>query len=190
MQHEQDEAAAERFRNGDPAGLQELYERYSDVVYGYLSFLTWDETLRDDVFQDTWVRLAGSIRKRGAPRNFRAYAVTTARNLFRDRMRDRKRNTGLFLPAGQPPLGNEPPHQIPDSSPGPREKLEETRLTERLAREVLRLPSKEREVLVMRLETGLTFREIARILGRPIGTVLARMHRATERLRRNLGDIE
>jgi len=190
MEDGRDQAAAERFRDGDPAGLEEIYDRHADAVYRYIAYQAPDPDSREEVFQETWIRLAEILRKQGPPRHFRAYAVATARNLLRDRSRQWFRNLRFFPRNGKCEEGEAPPPDIPDPGPGPRDCLGEKTLAARLAEEVRRLPAREREVFLMRMEGGLKFREIAEALGRPIGTVLARMRRATERLRKRLGDIE
>jgi RNA polymerase sigma-70 factor (ECF subfamily) len=190
MENRRDEEAAARFRDGDPAGLEELYDRHADPLYRYIAFMAPDPESREEVFQETWIRLADILRKNGPPRHFRAYAIATARNLFRNRKRQWFRNLQVFErepPAGE---GERPSRDFPDPKPGPRDNLDESMLAVRLAEEVRRLPAREREVFLMRMEADMKFREIAEALGRPIGTVLARMRRATERLRKRLGDIQ
>lgn len=190
MGKEEDQAAAERFREGDPSGLEELYADHADAVFRYICFLTPHPDEREEVFQDTWVRLATAVRKRGAPRDFRPYVVRIARNLLRDRARRNRVESALFT---QPPGRSETSRssdELPDSNPGPREWLNREMVAARVAHEVRRLPAGEREVFLLRMEGGLKFREIADLLGRPVGTVLARMRRATMRLRKRLRDIE
>jgi len=49
------------------------------------------------------------------------------------------------------------------------------------------LPARQREVFLLRMETDLSFREIARIQKSSINTALARMSYALEKLRHRLG---
>jgi RNA polymerase sigma-70 factor (ECF subfamily) len=53
--------------------------------------------------------------------------------------------------------------------------------------QIERLPVEQREVLVLAAVEGLRYDEIARLLGVPIGTVMSRLSRARERLRRMAG---
>ena len=50
------------------------------------------------------------------------------------------------------------------------------------------LEADEREVLILRHYSGLSFREIAGIMDAPLGTVLARSHRALLKLRERIGE--
>jgi RNA polymerase sigma factor (sigma-70 family) len=69
------------------------------------------------------------------------------------------------------------------SLPGARELMEEKERLQALVKAIALLPEKEREVVAMRTQGELAFREIAEIVGAPIGTVLARMHAAKKRLK-------
>jgi RNA polymerase sigma-70 factor (ECF subfamily) len=55
-----------------------------------------------------------------------------------------------------------------------------------IAQAILQLPAEERQVVQLRLQEELGFREIAELLEVPLGTVLSRMHQARDRLRRAL----
>jgi RNA polymerase sigma-70 factor (ECF subfamily) len=51
------------------------------------------------------------------------------------------------------------------------------------------LPEREREVLVLKEFEGLRYREIAELLGIPIGTVMSRLYTARKNLAEILGDV-
>ena len=63
---------------------------------------------------------------------------------------------------------------------------EDQRLT--IEQALVRLPYESREVIVLRELEGLSYKEIAQAVGVPIGTVMSRLARARERLRRLVGD--
>jgi RNA polymerase sigma-70 factor (ECF subfamily) len=64
---------------------------------------------------------------------------------------------------------------------------EDQRLT--IAQAMAMLPYESREVVVLRELEGLSYKEIAQAIGVPIGTVMSRLARARERLRRLIGDV-
>jgi RNA polymerase sigma-70 factor (ECF subfamily) len=74
-----------------------------------------------------------------------------------------------------------------DSSPTPGERFESKATSEDVRRAVRALPEGPRQVLLMRIEGDLPFREIAEELGVPLGTALTWMRTATLRLREMLG---
>lgn len=58
---------------------------------------------------------------------------------------------------------------------------------EEMLRAVAELPDAQREVVVLRISVGLSFEQVAEMLGIPLGTALSRMHAAQRRLRELLG---
>ena len=70
-----------------------------------------------------------------------------------------------------------------DSQPAVSEVMEQRERLQALDQAISQLPEKEREVVAMRTQGELPFKEIAEIVGAPIGTVLARMHAAKKRLK-------
>ena len=74
----------------------------------------------------------------------------------------------------------------PPSSDSELEEAEERRL---LYEAINRLREPEREVVLLRLQSDLTFREIAEVLRKPLNTVLSHMHRAVRRLRTELKEL-
>jgi RNA polymerase sigma-70 factor (ECF subfamily) len=75
----------------------------------------------------------------------------------------------------------------PDRLPDP-ERLQLRRADQRLVREgIAGLPAEYREVLVLRELEGMSYKEIARMTGAPMGTVMSRLARARKRLQEALG---
>jgi RNA polymerase sigma-70 factor (ECF subfamily) len=54
--------------------------------------------------------------------------------------------------------------------------------------QISRLPDEQREVLLLAAVEEMRYQDIAKVLGVPIGTVMSRLSRARERLRRMTGD--
>jgi RNA polymerase sigma-70 factor (ECF subfamily) len=70
----------------------------------------------------------------------------------------------------------------PDESLGPEALLLQQQIVDRVRRAVEQLPADFREVVVLRELEGLSYKEIAAVVGIPIGTVMSRLARARERL--------
>jgi RNA polymerase sigma-70 factor (ECF subfamily) len=69
-----------------------------------------------------------------------------------------------------------------DASPDPEAQMIQQQTIDEVRRALLTLPTDFREVLVLRELEGLSYREIAGIVGIPLGTVMSRLARARERL--------
>ena len=77
----------------------------------------------------------------------------------------------------------ERPHDPPDAEPGPLERSERGELQRLMWSCLGRLDRAHREILVLRDYQDLSYREIAEVLGVPLGTVMSRLHAARSRLR-------
>jgi len=74
------------------------------------------------------------------------------------------------------------------TGPDPVRKVEQDELRERVRKAIESLPDRERETMVLREFEGLRYREIAELLGIPIGTVMSRLYSARQRLAEALED--
>ena len=190
-------AAAAR---GDAAAWARLVRAYSGRVYGLLMVNARDPELAEELTQATFVALVeqlrpdrdGGYRERG---RFEPWLFRIAMNKLRDEMRRRRRQARPTDPTGRAGLDRPPAgpaagrsRVAPDDRAGgvgedPAAAAERAETLARLRAAVANLPEADREVLHLRHTARLSFREIAEILGQPLGTVLARGHRALKKLR-------
>ena len=80
--------------------------------------------------------------------------------------------------------------EIPDPSPTPDERFELTATADDVRRALSDLPEGPRQVFLMRIEAGLSFREIAEAMAIPIGTALTWMQTAKVKLKEILGRLK
>lgn len=155
----------------DPARFVELYDRYVDRVYAFVSRRTHDRTTAEDITSEVFQRALahlGRFEWRGVP--FGAWLFRTASNALADRWRQDGRES------------HDPPADVPD-----------TREVEELQRRVIlfelvdRLPDGQRQVIQMRFVEEKSIREIAAALGRSEGAVKQLQLRALENLRKGMG---
>lgn len=78
--------------------------------------------------------------------------------------------------------------EAPAAVPDPAAALELAERRRRIAAAIDRLPAREREVLVLKEFENLRYREIAELVGVPIGTVMSRLYAARQRLAGALED--
>lgn len=167
---------------GDVKSLSELVVRHSKWMQAYLRGML-QAADADDAFQDAWMRVIRSAaRYRGG--KARAYLASAARSAALDRLRRMGRTVSLDDEDG---IGGAAAETAADAAPNPRERFESKATGEDVRRAVRSLPEGPRQVLLMRIEAELTFREIADELGVPLGTALTWMHAATENLKKTLG---
>lgn len=148
-----------------------------DRVFSYASMVLRDPTEAQDVAQEALVRLWKHRGRVDAP-GAHLWLKRTAHNLCIDRLRQRK---------SRPEVGTELLETAsPDPAPGPRQLAEAGELGRQLENALGALKPRDQAVLVLREVQGLPYGEIAQILGMPLGTLKARLHRAREQLRAKL----
>lgn len=176
-----------RAQRRDPRAFDMLIEAYSSRLYGYFYRFTGSRPDAEDLLQDLFVRLVRMIGQYEHEGRFDGWLFRIAGNLIRDRLRRRRtaRQAGLGSAGGG--TGDEagdPLIQFPDpSGDRPGDRLQKAEETDRLQRAIDRLPEHEREVILLRHFSLMAFKEIAELLGVPLGTALARGHRGLARLR-------
>jgi len=179
------EAEVAQLRRGDLDALSLLLARYQNRLYRYLLRLVRDPATAEDLFQQTWLRVAEKIGKYDTRRSFDAWLFTVARNLAFDHLR-RVAPESLDEPVG----GNDSVIARADllrsKEPPALESLVARERTERLAVAMNDMPVIYREVLALRFEEEMKLEEIATVQSAPLSTVKTRLRRGLEVLRADL----
>ena len=166
---------------GDRHAFSQLVRRHKDHVYRYILGMVRDPELASDLFQDTFLRVINVLQKRpGAytpQKRFGGWVTRIARNIVLDHMRSRSKWQDISE-------GDETYwERLPDTEPLADEVLHSNQQRDWLDQFIARLPDAQREVLILRQDTELTFREIADITDVSINTALGRMRYALINLR-------
>jgi len=177
-----------RARAGDPEALTRLVESYSGRVFGLLYRLTGTREAAEDLMQETFLRLVRAIRQYEHVGKFEAWLFRIAANLARDRARAQGRRGAAGPAAEQDVEEGRPWGRTAAPADDPQQPLVKREHGERLASALERLSHIDREIILLRHYSELSFREIAGLLGVPLGTALARAHRALARLRQEMTD--
>jgi RNA polymerase sigma-70 factor (ECF subfamily) len=180
------ELVAAYIKRGDEQAFATLLSRHQDRIFGYLMGMVRDQTVADDLFQETFVRTIRAMNaEKGsydAQGKWLQWTLRIARNVALDHMRSQKRRrsrTGLD--------DNERVDidQIAvDGEMSAADALQRDEQNEFLYACIDQLPDEQREVLLLRHESDLTFREIADLTDCSINTALGRMRYALLNLRR------
>ena len=185
--HNTDDELMAAFIVGDSTAMETLFLRYRQSVYSWLLRMTGDVTEAEDIYQDVWLKV---IRHAADYRsgNFRAWLWQIVRNKTTDRMR--KMSPSLILDSPISAEG-ESEETIVDQLSDDRAadalmQIEEVERRRVVCEAIEALPMAQREVILLRVNGELPFKEIADMLTTPIGTVLARMHKAVKSLKDTL----
>lgn len=160
---------AERSRAGDSDAFAELYRRYLTPVYRFIfrrvgGDIAAAEDLTSQVFLEALNSLSG-YRERG---QFAAWLFTIARR----RLADRYRRPGMNSL-----------EDVPEALLGIADGLEQREDLQRLKQLLTALDDEKRELLQLRFSAGLSFANMAAVLGRKEAAVKMSFYRVLERLR-------
>jgi RNA polymerase sigma-70 factor, ECF subfamily len=180
-----------RAQRREAAAFEQLIDAYSARLYGYFYRLTGGRDDAEDLLQEVYVRLVRMIGQYQHDGRFDAWLFRIATNLVRDRVRRNRKSRAAGLGAGD---GGEEPEAFGQHSdprmPEPGEVVSQAEQADRLQQAIQDLPEPEREVILLRHFSQLSFREIAETMGTPLGTALARAHRGLIHLRQLMREPE
>lgn len=181
-----DEELIDMIAHRDAGAVSLLYERYARMIYGLAMHVVGDAASAEEVCQDVFMRV---WEKSGTYRPDRGKVVTwlarIARNRAIDVLRSRRtRETDLPQP------GDESAALPEASAADPGDHLWQSFREQEVRDAVAALPADQRRALSLAFFQGLTHREIAQVLGEPLGTVKTRIRDAMRKLRTSLGNRE
>lgn len=148
-----------------------------DAAYNLARWLTGNPDDAEDVVQDAYVRALGAAsRFRGGDQ--RAWLLSIVRNgCYSSHRRQRVRQATDF---------DETVHGEDTTTPSPEQRAIDRETSRRVRIAVERLTTEFREVIVLREFEGLSYKEIADVVGAPLGTVMSRLSRARTQLQATL----
>ncbi|MHC4127800.1 MAG: RNA polymerase sigma factor [Planctomycetota bacterium] len=174
------ERTLQRAAGGDETAWGRIVEAYGPRVFGLIRAQCGSVELAEEITQSTFCTIVARIGQYTELGRFESWLFRIAVNRLRDEMRRRKRQArpveaeALAGLAGADEEGRSAP-------------ADEVRA---LRAAVDRLSEADRRVIHLRHFAGLSFARIAEVLGEPLGTVLARQHRALGKLRQMLTEGE
>lgn len=166
------ESLQEKFialQSGDQIAFEELYDHLKTPIYTIILRITRDRSLSEDILQEVFLKLY-QLPPKPPIKNPRAYLFRMARNLAIDNVRKLPQYANwesveniVYLP-------------IEDFLDDWTAKMD-------IDRAMKTLPLQECQIVSLRINGGLKFREISDVMDMPLGTVLWRYQKAIKQLR-------
>jgi RNA polymerase sigma-70 factor (ECF subfamily) len=188
-----DEALVENYRRTkDMNYFKSLVRRYQTRVYSVAVRILGNTEEAEEVMQDTFVRVHQNLDKFRNEASFSAWLFKIAHNQCVDILRNKRRTQPSMLsfdpqfsPADEEGSvgGRYVVSQLADEAPTPEQRADSDEQEKVIAASLRQLPENQREVLVLHDIEGLTYQEIAEIVGASIGTVRSRLHYGRLKLR-------
>ncbi|HIA72625.1 MAG TPA: sigma-70 family RNA polymerase sigma factor [Phycisphaerales bacterium] len=161
--------------SGDEVAWGFLVNAYSHRVFALIRSKCGNEDLAEEITQSTFCTIAQKLATYTETGKFEAWIFRIAMNRMRDEMRRRKRHA---VPMENEMIGVLAPGVIDEHTDE-----EMAKAVQRLRTAVRQLSSSDQDIIHMRHSAGMSYKQIADVLGEPLGTVLARQHRALGKLR-------
>jgi RNA polymerase sigma-70 factor (ECF subfamily) len=177
-----DDCLIAEFANGNNLAFDVLLERHQKRVYNYIFHLVKDADVADDIFQETYVKIIMTIKQGRyyADGKFASWQLRIAHNVVIDHFRQEKSEATVSTDETDYDLLNR--RDLSDNT------IEDVMIDKAIrddVRHIIRaLPREQRQVLVMRYYSNMSFKEIAERTGVSINTALGRMRYAIINLRR------
>ena len=156
------------FKNNDFSSFDEFYDSTSRLVYFVISGIVKRKEIAEELMQETYLKFIQSLNTLESNYNPKSYLITIARNLAINEYNKAKKT-----------VYNE---EIIDIIP-------EDKITYNVDLGIISyLEETEQEIVTMHIVGDLKFREIAKIINKPLGTVLWLYNKAIKKLKKKVGE--
>ncbi len=182
---ESDGTLSQRARSGDSAAFGVLIERHMRRAYVHALGIVGSREDALDLSQEAFARAYRARHTLDPDRPFYAWLYQILRRLCFNFLRDGKARARLMDAEGTAWLVAAARSAHVD----PATEAERAEARRKVIGAIERLPDREREVLVLKEFEELKYREIADLVGVPIGTVMSRLYSARKRLTEALEDF-
>ena len=170
-------------KKGDNDAMTKLINLYASSVHNLIFSIIRDNSVVEDLAQETFVRMFLSIHHYEFRAPFRSWLFRIAVNLCRDHLRKKKVRKIITRFQVDEETGEE--QSFTDENQDPTAEIFENERMQLITDALAKLPESSRIVFVLREMKDLSYEEIAEALKWKIGTVKSRLFRA----RRELADI-
>jgi RNA polymerase sigma-70 factor, ECF subfamily len=167
--------------------LEVAYDLYKSDIFRFVFHLTGNRAEAEDLFQETWLRAVRHGQLRPAGQDLKPWLLTIVLNLHRDALR-RKRIRRMFLLRQYHREQEDSSFSggYAPSSTEPARATEQAWLQRDIDQAIARLPERQRRVFLLSEFEAVRQKEIAGIMGIPVGTVKSLLYRAVKKLQRDL----
>lgn len=169
-----------RARRGDPIAFRALFEQHAPAVWRFLRDLFRDDAAADEATQETFVRAHGKLGALRDDARLSSWLLGIARHIYLESRRTRGTHLDIASEESEPLLEAALP------SPTPEDLLLDREMEGLLAEALGELREERRSALLLRIDHGLAYEDIAQVMGWSLPKVKNEIHRARLQLRERL----
>ena len=163
---------------GEASAFGEIVSRYRKLVARTVKGMLGDSVFAEDIGQEVFIKLYYSLSEFRGEAKLSTYIQKIAVNLTLNEIKRRKRFFSMFSQRGNNEMYE---YDVPDYEGTEKEEAKEL-----VNKALMGIDPKFRIVVIMRMLQGYSTKETAEILNLPLGTVLSRLSRAQEQLKKIL----
>ena len=182
LQQRSDQDLVKRFIQGDQTSIEVLINRHKNKVFTYIILIVKNQSLAEDIFQDTFIKVIKSLQEGKYKDNgkFVSWVIRIAHNLTIDHFRKEKQINTYSNEDYEADIFNS--RKLSENT------VEDIMVESQIIKEVRllidELPEDQKQVILLRHYGGLSFKEIADQTDVSINTALGRMRYALINLRK------
>ena len=176
-----DDAIIKSVLEGDVNAFEQLVTKYEKTVYNLALRMTGNAEDAADMTQETFLKAYRSLKNFRGESKFSVWLYRITSNVCLDFLRSKSRKPTVSLTA-ENDEGEEAEIEVADPAPNPEECLMSSLTRDAIARGLDSLPPEQREILLLREISGLSYEEISAALGLELSTVKTRIFRSRKRL--------
>jgi RNA polymerase sigma-70 factor (ECF subfamily) len=173
-----------RYTAGEEAAFGEIVNRYKNSLYAFLRQFLNRHDLVEDVFQETFLQLFASRESFDKSRPLRPWLFTIAANKAKDALRKWQRTSAVAIGTmaeSQELSFDDMLNSVTSDRTLPYEELQKDETASLVGQIIADMPDNLREILILAYFQRFSYKQMAKILGIPIGTVKSRLHTAVGR---------
>ena len=171
-----------RARKGDPSAFRSLFDQHSPAVWRFLKDLLRDEAAADEATQETFVRAHARLGSMREETRLISWLLGIARHVYLEA----RRREGAVAYLDVADDTHEPLLEAVQPSPTPESRLLDRELEGLLAEALGGLREERRAALLLRIDHGLAYEDIAQVMNWSLPKVKNEIHRARLQLRERL----
>jgi len=184
----EDQALVRAAQRGDMPSFEELVARHRDKIYARAYTMMRNEEEAVDLSQEAWVKGWQRLKQFQGDSSFATWMTRIVINLCLDQLRKHKRQrTESIEDLNEESGGVE--RQMPVITVNPTAGLERIELRQRIDRALGQLSYEHRTALVLHEFEELEYKEIAKVMGCSLGTVMSRLFYARRKMATLLADL-
>ena len=169
--------------------FEQIAFEHLDSLFSTAMRMTRNKADAEDLVQDTYLRAYRFFDQFTKGTNFKAWLFKILKNTYINKFRKRSKEPQVVdfddIEMFYDQLSKE---QVIKFSDSPDEEVFRNLLGEDVRRAIEELPSEFRMAIILSDLEGFSYKEVAEIIGRPVGTVMSRLYRGRKMLQKRLWD--